>query len=134
MTETLYVKKGRRYHVWGNADYSLDTLPVGSFRLEHCSEDGSHRYSYGVTPDAAGFLAAAALARKAMEDAILEKAVARPNTDYEYTPEQRKLIEKFRSDMAEAGALVPAYWIHSSAWEIAEAGVNAVLDYYQNNQ
>lgn len=131
--ETLYIKKGRRYHIWGNALLSgecidREVLAVGQFRLAYCPAPGHYRYVYGVNPDHAAFLAAAEIARKAMEDAMNAAASSKPSAETAYTKEQLAIIKRFRRDMAAAGALTPSYWAESSATEIAQAGINAVIE------
>lgn len=131
MTEQLYVKRGRRYLPWGNAedwDREKDVMKIGTFRLIHCPEPGHYRYRYDVTPDSAAWVAAAMVAENAMQKAIVDASIARPSShgSHPYTPEQQRIIEQFRIDMAAAGGLVPSYWTHNSPIEIAEAGINAV--------
>ena len=128
MEETLYIKKGRRYHVWGNVSYTFDVMKAGSFRLTHCIKEGHIRYTSAVTPDTAAFLAACSVAQHAMEEAILEKARSTPKTSIAvlWTGEQKKLIQQFKEDMAATGALIPDYWTNSTAYEIAQAGIDAV--------
>ena len=127
MEETLYIKKGRRYHVWGNVSYTFDVMKAGSFRLTHCIKEGHIRYTSAVTPDTAAFLAACSVAQHAMEEAILEKAKSTPDSSTVlWTAEQKKLIQQFRDDMAATGALIPTYWSSSTAYEIAQAGIDAV--------
>lgn len=130
--ETLYVKKGRRYVPWGHHGHE-DVMLAGAHRLTYCPEDGHRRYRHDVTPDTAAFLAACNIAQYAMEQAIAEKAKAAPQRSNTYTPEQKRIIEKFRNDMAEAGALVPDYWTGNSAYEIARAGIEAVFNHAKNN-
>lgn len=129
-TTTLYVKKGRRYVPYGNVSdwmYSNgDRMQAGEFRLTHCVGDGSTRYYYNVTPDNAAFLAAAGIARVAMEEAIREAAKSKPETSMAYTPQQQEIIQRFRHEMAAAGGLLPIYWRNSTAFEIVAAGVAAV--------
>lgn len=124
----LYKKIGRRYVVWGDAkQWSYDPMRAGQFRLTYCPRDGAGRYSYDVTPDTAGFVAAAEIAREAMESAIDEAAKSKPKPPLvPYTKRQLAIIEKFRSDMAAAGAMVPHWWTTSSSRDIALAGVDAV--------
>ncbi len=72
-TETLFRKVGRRYvPAYSLADWSYDKdlMPVGSFRLVHAYSNGGRRYAYNVTPDTAGWVAAATLAVHAMTEAI----------------------------------------------------------------
>ena len=134
MSVQLFHKVGRYYKPWGNADewtrdYDRDYMRVGQFRLEHCGEDGSRRYSYDVTPDTAPLAAAADIAAMAMERAIDRAAVARPGVALsQYTKKQLAIIERFRAEMAAAGGLLPSHWQHARSREIAEAGIKALRD------
>lgn len=124
----LYIKRGRRYIPWGNGtdwDSDHDAMEIGSFRLIHCPDPGHYRTRHDVTPDTAGWAAAAMIAQQAMEDAMRERAIAQPQVQ-QYSKRQMELIEQFRRDMADAGGLVPSYWSHGTAFEIAQAGVDAV--------
>lgn len=126
---TLYTKQGRRYVVWGHAEqYDQDLLRAGQWRMAYCPADGERRFRYDVLPDTASFIAACELAQHGMEQAIQQRAIARPSgTGFlPYSKRQREIIERFRADMAAAGGLVPAYWHHATAREIAQAGVEAV--------
>lgn len=116
---------------WGHHGHE-DVMLAGAHRLTYCPEDGHRRYTHDVTPDTAAFLAACNIAQYAMEQAIAEKAKAAPQRSNTYTLEQQKIIEKFRNDMAEAGALVPDYWTGNSAYEIARAAVEAVRRFDQS--
>jgi len=134
-TETLYIKKGRRYYPWGNESFANDVMRVGTFRLTYCPKNGHYRYTQDVTPDTAAFLAAASIAQWAMEQAILESAKSKPqSSSVPWTEKQVKLIEKFRSDMAAAGAFIPSYWTNSTAYEIAQAGIKAVEEVAKLNE
>jgi hypothetical protein len=127
-TTTLYTKQGRRYVPYGNvSDWNRhgDIMRSGEFRLTHCVGDGSTRYIYSVTPDTAAFLAACSIAQVAMEKAMREAAISKPEP-MTYTATQHEIIERFRQEMAAAGGLVPVFWRNSSAAEIAAAGIAAV--------
>lgn len=131
MKTALYEKVGRRYVPWGNAwswDRDADAMKAGTFRLTACAGEGSYRYEYDVKPDTAGFVAAAEVARLAMEQAMQSASIGRPvgNGSRAYTKRQREIIEKFRADMAEAGGLMPSMWTVSSARDIVQAGIDAV--------
>ena len=138
MSVQLFHKVGRYYKPWGNAerwDFDGDVMTAGQFRLVHCVEDGSRRYSYDVTPDTAALAAAADVAAVAMERAIQAAAIARPGVDLsQYTKKQLAIIERFRAEMAEAGGLLPSHWQHASAREIAEAGIKALRAAAQNTR
>ena len=129
-TTTLYTKQGRRYVPYGNVSdwryHDGDIMRAGEFRLTHCVADGSTRYIYNVTPDNAAFLAACSIAQVAMEQAMGEAATSKPDSTVFYTPQQQKIIERFRQEMAAAGGLLPVFWRNSSAAEIAAAGIAAV--------
>lgn len=130
---TLYTKHGRRYRPWGHLEENWhrggDPMQAGTFRLVHCVASGHYRTTHDVTPDTAAFLAAAEIAAVAMEQAMRQRAVALPQLGNKpYTAKQRRLIEQFRQDMAATGALVPSYWTHASAREIAQAGIDAVRE------
>lgn len=129
MSEQLFTKRGLRYVPYGHAArYDTDVLRAGTWRLTYCHADGSSRYSYDVRPDTASFLAACELAAHAMECAIANAVVASPSRGgiTPYTRSQLALIERFRADMAAVGGMVPSYWQHSTAREIAQAGIDAV--------
>ena len=91
------------------------------------SRDGHTRYAYDVRPDTAGFVAAAELARDAMEQAIQQRAVAtfQPGA-VPYTKKQLKALEKARKDLAEAGVVLPQWWQHATSRELTEAAIEAV--------
>lgn len=128
MGEALYRKKGRRYVPALDVEpWSHDTMQPGTFRLTHCYEAGARRYEYGVTPDRAAWRAAAMEAKAGMVKAMQERAIAAPEAlDRKYTTEQRAIVEKFRADMAAAGGLLPSWWTHSTAEQIADAAIAAV--------
>lgn len=127
--KTLYTKKGRRYEVWGNlADrnfYDEDALPVGACRLTYCPAPGHFRYSYRVDPDYATFLAAAEVARFAMEEAIMKVSAAQVFSPKQYTSEQQAILDQCTKELQEAGILSPG-WTNGVAHEIAQAGIDAV--------
>jgi len=122
----LYEKRGRRYVPVAAEWCHADRMPVGTFRLTYCYGDGAYRYAYDVTPDTAGFAAAAQIAAVAMEREIASAAVATPCVPQPYTERQQAIIERFRKEMVEAGGLLPSWWRHASAHEIAQAGIRAV--------
>ena len=124
---SLYTKQGRRYIPYGTAEaYSADLMSAGTCRMTYCYTDGSTRYSYEVKPDTASFVAACELASEAMERAINERSRPTPSAPTPYTKRQREIIDQFARDMTAAGGLMPGWWTHSSAREIAQAGINAV--------
>lgn len=126
---TLYVKRGRRYEVFGNAE-QFDLMRAGQWRLTYCYRDGGRRFAYDVRPDSAGFVAAAQLAAVAMEEAITKAAAGTPDhASHEYTPAQLAALEKARADLMAAGLTLPTWWRMGSAHEIAQAVVDAVRSF-----
>jgi hypothetical protein len=133
VSECLYVKRGRRYVPFSSWERETgDEMMVGTFRLTYAYADGCRRYAYNVKPDTAGFVAASEIARRAMEDAIQNAAIAAPSdkTTY-YTKAQLDIIARFRAEMSAAGGLLPMYWQHSSAYDISQAAIDAVRSYAQ---
>ena len=131
MSETLYVKRGKRYVPYANSQaWDTDLMRVGQWRMTYAYSDGGRRYSYGVTPDTASFLAACEVAAVAMEAAILEQMKAAPSVGVRpYTKRQLAIIERFRANMAEAGGLLPSWWLHTSPRDIVQAGIDAVRNW-----
>jgi hypothetical protein len=128
MSRALYEKRGRRYvpvvHDW---DDSTDRMRVGEFRLTYCYRDGARRYEYAVTPATAAWVAAAEIAREAMEAEIAKAAASTANlTLRAYTQRHLKIIERFRAEMVAAGGMLPQWWNQASARDIATVGVEAV--------
>lgn len=128
-TETLYKKVGRKYVPvaarWYE-DRDCDQLPVGTFRLTYAYTSGGRRYEYDVKPDTASVMAAMLVARKAMEEKVSELLSMRPQTPKAYTKKQLEIIAKFKKDM---GGMYPSWWTDSSAYEISQAALKAVMDY-----
>lgn len=126
MKEVLYKKIGRKY-IPVVVEFDRDILNVGQFRLHYCYAKGAGMYAYDVTPDTAGFVAAAMIARKAMEEMMGEAAKATPSKGGRpYTKKEQETIKEFRERM---GGMFPDWWTHTSPWDIAEAGINAVRNY-----
>jgi hypothetical protein len=131
-TNTLYKKVGRKYvpvRAYWAEDERNDWMKAGAFRLTYAYKDGGRRWEYDVTPDTAGFVAAATLAREAISDAVHERAIARPSGTTPYTKKQLAIIEEFRQRMADAGGLLPTMWTHATGHEIADAAIEAVKNY-----
>jgi hypothetical protein len=65
-----------------------------------------------------------------MEKAMAAAAVAKPQLAMgeQLTAEQLAIIDRYRAEMAAAGALLPRFWVHASASEIAQAGIDAVRE------
>ena len=122
--ETLYRKKPNgRYEAMGEAEhYDYIIMPPQGFVLTY-RKDGVTQWEYAVKPDTAGFLAAAMVARTAMEDAIRANSTFRPQTERKFTKKQLACIEQFKAEMDMA---YPTYWTQTSARDIAQAGIDAV--------
>ena len=121
--ETWFRKVGRKYVPIVEAEkYDYVTMPAEGFTLTH-RKGGATQWEYTVTPDTAGFVAAAMVAGQAMEEAIRQAATYRPSAPVPYTKKQLKIIEQFKADM---GLNVPTWWQQTSAREIVRAGLDAV--------
>jgi len=129
MTEPLYKKAGRKYvpvvGTWYE-DRCTDQMKVGTFRLVYCYADGARRYEYEVTPATAPVMAAMQVAKLAMIEKIRDMSQMRPSGVMPYTKRQQALIEQFKLAM---GGMYPSHWQQSSAGEIADAAIKAVLEY-----
>lgn len=104
-------------------------MRVGSFRLTYCYTDGGRRYEYEVTPATASWVAAAMIAKVAIEDAIRAKAAANPHASIAYTKKQQEIIKRFRKEMSEVGGLLPEWWEHTSVYDLSQAAIKAVEEY-----
>lgn len=126
-TEILYEKVGRRYYpkwdVWCDP---RDMMKPGQFRLTYAYGEGGRRYEYDVTPATAAWVAAAMLARHAIEEAIREAAPAKPSEPRVYTKKQQNIIKRYRAEMATAGGNLPEWWSITSPRDIAKAAIDAV--------
>lgn len=131
-TTALYEKQGRKYvpvRACWHEDHNVDQMKTGSFRLVYAYTDGGRRYEYDVTAATAGAVAAMLIAKEAMVNAICEASKMRPNTSTnytKYTKRQQAAIARFREEM---GGMYPSWWAESSAYEIADAAINAVLEF-----
>jgi hypothetical protein len=75
-------------------------------------------------------LKAAMLAEDAMLEAIDAARLAKiEEPAKKFTMRQRKAISQAQKIMADAGLLAPQWWTHRSAYEIAQAGLDAVREY-----
>lgn len=133
-TETLYRKVGRRYvpaYSEGSSwDYDKDVMTAGTFRLTHAFSDGGRRYEYDVTPDTAGWAAAALQAKHAMIDALRQAATQhRPATSkLLLTKKQQQAVAQARAILNDAGVL-SNMWESASPESIADAAIAAVLQH-----
>jgi hypothetical protein len=127
-TEPRYKKVGKRYVPVGAAWYEdcHDSMQAGTFRLTYAYKDGGKRYEYDVTPATAPTAAAMLIAKVAIEQAIVEASKMRPSSPVPYTKKQLEIIEKFRQDM---GGMMPTWWTENSAYEIADAAIEAVKNF-----
>jgi hypothetical protein len=132
--ETLYKKVGRKYIPVGTAnrlhDYYDDFLKAGQWRMEYCPRDGRGRFWYRVSPDCASWSAAAMLAEDAMIEAINKAGTAKLHGgSIPLTKKQQDAVAKATEILKEVGLLRPLWWEHSSAYDIAQAGIDAVKEW-----
>ena len=131
-TETLYRKEGRRYiptYSLAAWNYDSDLMPVGSFRLVHAYSDGGRRYAYNVTPDTAGWVAAATLAVHAMTEAIHKANQFTVSSQKPWTKKQQAAIAQANSILEAAGIWSGRGWTTAQAYDVAQAGVDAVTQW-----
>ena len=133
-TDPLYKKHGRRYvpaYSVAEWDYGKDRMAVGTFRLTYAYQDGGRRYEYDVTPDTAGWAAAALLAKHAMVEAVRHAATQhRPATSSValLTKKQQQAVAQARAILTGAGVL-SSMWESASPESIADAAIAAVLQH-----
>lgn len=132
-TAPLYKKKGRRYvpaYSAADWDYDKDRMAVGTFRLTYAYADGGRRYEHDVTPDTAGWAAAALQAKHAMVDALRQAATQhRPATSKVLlTKKQHQAVAQARAILNDAGVL-SSMWESASPESIADAAIAAVLQH-----
>ena len=128
-TETLYRKVGRRYVPAYSSEhmaYDSDLMPVGSFRLVHAYSDGGRRYAYDVTPDTAGWVAAATLAVHAMTEAIHKANQHTIASGTPWTKKQQAAIAEASAILEAAGIWSRRGWTTAAAHDVAQAGIDAV--------
>ena len=128
-TETLFRKVGRKYvPAYSLADWSYDKdlMPVGSFRLVHAYSDGGRRYAYEVTPDTAGWVAAATLAVHAMTEAIHKANQHTIASGTPWTKKQQAAIAQANAILEAAGIWSGRGWTTAQAYVVAQAGIDAV--------
>lgn len=132
-TDPLYKKQGRRYvPAYSVADWDCDKdhMAVGTFRLTYAYQDGGRRYEHDVTPDTAGWAAAALLAKHAMVEAMRKASTQhRPATSkLLLTKKQQQAVAQARAILNEAGVL-SSMWESASPESIADAAIAAVLQH-----
>lgn len=128
-TTPLYEKHGRKYvpvRAYWHEDHNVDQMKAGTFRLVYAYTDGGRRYEYEVTAATLPAVAAMLIAKDAMVNAIREASKMRPNTSLPYTKRQQAAIARFREEM---GGMYPTYWTENSPDEIADAAINAVMEF-----
>lgn len=128
-TEPLYRKEGRKYvpvHARWYEDYKTDQMKTGTFRLVYAFSDGGGMYEYDVTPATAPMIAAMMIAKKTMQDEIMELSKMRPSGNTKYTKKQLAAIDRFRAEM---GGMYPSWWTENCHYKIADAAIKAVLEY-----
>lgn len=132
-TDPLYKKQGRRYvpaYSVAEWDYDKDHMAVGTFRLTYAYANGGRRYEYDVTPDTAGWAAAALLAKHAMVEAM-----RKASTKHLPATSRLLLTKKQHHAVAQARAILNGAGVLSSMWEsaspesIADAAIAAVLQH-----
>jgi hypothetical protein len=73
------------------------------------------------------------LAKQAMVDAILKASRATLDIDngrpFRDTAKQKRIIKRFRAEMAAAGGMLPVWWVHTSAEDVANAAIKAVEEW-----
>ena len=132
MNETLYRKVGRRYvPVLNSRTHERDTMHVNTWRMVYAYSEGGRRYEYEVKPDNASFKAAAMIAKQGMVDAILKASAATLDVQNgrPFTQKQKRIIKRFRADMAAAGGILPVWLAHTSAEDVAKAAIKAVEEW-----
>jgi hypothetical protein len=132
-TEPLYKKQGRRYvPAYSVTDWSFDcdAMRVGTFRLTYAFTDGGRRYEHDVTPDTAGWAAAALLAKHAMVEAMRKASTKHlPATSkLLLTKKQQQAVAQARAILQEAGVL-SSMWESASPENIADAAIATVLQH-----
>lgn len=134
-TTPLYKKEGRRYvvacnleNVWEYGNY--DVMRPGEFKLVYAYKDGAKRHQYGITPDTAGFIAAAMVAEVAMADAMHEAWRYTASAPYAepFTKKQQAAIKQAR-DIMESAGIFSMTWHHGAAQDVARAGIEAVRNF-----
>lgn len=129
MSDILYKKIGRKYIPQSRVFDFEHAMPVGSFMLVYAYTDGGKQYEYSVTPDTASFVAAAMIAKKAMQEAIQNKSEYKPIRPAKWTKKQAEIMDEYQYKMRLAGGTFPIWWGASSSHELADAAINAVKDY-----
>jgi len=122
MSQTLYIKRGRKYvPVREHAPEVYDSLPFGQYVLTVA--EGCTRLRRVDTPASDELLAAVEQMRAAMETAMREANTSRFELNTPLTPEQQAAAANLRKSL---GSLTVTYR-GASMSEVVDAGVKALL-------
>ena len=121
MSQTLYIKQGRKYvPVREHAPEVYDSLPFGQYVVT--VSEGSTRLKRVDTPASAEVLVAVEQMREAMETAMREANTSRFELNTPLTPEQQAAADKLRKSL---GSLMVTYR-GASMSEVVDAGVKVL--------
>ena len=121
MSQTLYVKKGRKYvPVREHAPEVHDSLPFGQYVVT--VSEGSTRLKRVDTPASAEVLVAVEQMREAMETAMREANTSRFDSSTPLTPKQQAAADALRQSL---GSLLVTYRGASMA-DVVDAGVKVL--------
>ena len=122
MSQTLYVKKGRKYvPVREHAPEVYDSLPFGQYVVT--VSEGSTRLKRVDTPASAEVLAAVEQMREAMQDAMREANTSKLDSSTPLTPEQQAAADALRKSL---GTQMVTYR-GASMSDVVDAGVKVLL-------
>jgi hypothetical protein len=122
MSQTLYVKKGRKYvPVREHSSEVYDSLPYGQYVVT--VSEGSTRLKRVDTPASAEVLVAVEQMREAMQDAMRDANTSRLDSSTPLTPEQQAAADKLRKSL---GSLMVTYR-GASMSDVVDAGVKVLL-------
>jgi hypothetical protein len=115
---TLYEKRGRRYYPVSDTE-AFSGIGKGSWLVT--VERGRTSARLLLSPDHAGFVAASQVAIDAMMDAMRQESAWKPRRDA-VSPTQKRAYAAYREIMGDEIMCLE----RSSAWDIAQAGIDAV--------
>lgn len=123
MSQTLYIKRGRRYiPVREHSSEVYDSLPHGQYVVTVTT--GSTRLRRVDTPATDEVLAAVEQLREAMQDAMREANTSKLDSSTPLTPEQQAAAEKLRRSL---GNLTVTYR-GASMSDVVDAGLKVLLN------